>query len=766
MGPTRSVHQQRQTQFGAQISTQAPTTAAKLGVNGSSPAQVGKPSDHLADPNDWCRKMSIGSKQQPVQQKSTAHATEQSSLPKVRSNGNGFVATHPPASKQTNGVQSAFSTTSQGAAVAAHFAQEPTTWASNDSSSHKEQILQKAIPEPTVQAVHTAPPEDPFQNWFKAKVANMKVNGASSQNSSQTDSVLSPFTPIKHIDPPTSIVPQPSTQPTPQNIMQPATQAVHAPPSEDSFASWFKAKQKLVVKQENKSFNTNGNGVSSQTSSQIGSTSTPVTPLKHINPATGMTYQPPMQPTIQNTIQHTAQEFHAPPSEDPFNSWFKAKEERVSYDGKDIEKPTVNKPADNTTSQKEPVLPTHTSPVSQDGKFLQHMDNPTGPFNRNAYGKPKLTSTRLTNAFDNEKFKLNESSTATFQDFLARKNADPATNGKKYTFNGPAPKPETDLKSPQAEVFILAPAAYQLHRDSLKPAVQALQQAKIENNAALTVGQSELAATKPSHRPKLNGTTDMKHPLQPPQNRVQPVENKKATIPQFGKTDPHAVFSPSQLPPETKGTLVCKQQPQIQPQVQHRAKPRRWPSQPLDDAQFVNAMIISELQATDRGMTNTVDLTQSALVTATGFKPREECDSLDGRVSDAGIDPAFVDPPKENVRATQAADPTVQLLDWDGKNWAPAPCDWEYDRGKFDDSFIPDYIKEWSPALPCGPSVEVDMTESGFTFGTHPVDNDTLIDPIPHPECLPGKSTHSYSNALSIADRLTFARHRKLLGRG
>jgi hypothetical protein len=780
MGPTRPVHQQHQTQFGAQLLTQVSATAPKLGVNGSLPAQVGKPSDHLADPNDWCRKMGIGSKQQPVQHKSTTHATEQSSLPKVRSNGKGFVATHPPASKQTNSVQSAFGTTSQGAAVAARFAQEPTTSASNDASSHKEQVLQKASPEPTVQAVHTAPPDDPFQSWFKAKVANVKVNGASSQNSSQTDSVLSPVIPIKHIDPATSIAPQPSTQPIPQNIIQPATQVVHAPPPEDPFASWFKAKQKLVVKQEKRPFNANGNGASSQISSQMGSASTPVTPIKHIDPAIGVTFQPSTQTTIQNIIQPNSQEAHAPQPEDPFSSWFKAKKEKMSFNRKDIEKATLNQPADNTTSQKQPVSPTYTSPVSQEGKFLQHMDNPTGPFNRNAYGNPKQTevkmagttyhnmSARLTNAFDNERFKLNESSAATFQDFLTRNNADPVTNGKKYTFNGPAPKPEIDLESPRAEVSILTPAAYQHHRegfDSVNPAVQALQQAKIENNAALTDGQSELAATKSIRRPRLNGTTDIKQPLQPPQNRVQPVENKKATIPHFGKTDPHAVFSPSQLPLETQGTLVCKQQPQIQSQVQHQAKAGRWPSQPLDDAQFMNAMIISELKATDRVMTNTIDLTQSALVTATGFKPREDCDSLDGRVSDAGIDAAFVDPPKENVRATKAGDPTVQLLDWDGKNWAPAPCDWEYDRGKFDDSFIPDYIKEWSPALPCGPSVEVDMTESGFTFGTHPIDNDTLIDPIPQPECVPGKLTPSYSNSPSIADCLTFARHRKLLGR-
>ena len=96
---------------------------------------------------------------------------------------------------------------------------------------------------------------------------------------------------------------------------------------------------------------------------------------------------------------------------------------------------------------------------------------------------------------------------------------------------------------------------------------------------------------------------------------------------------------------------------------------------------------------------------------------------------------------KEAIRATQGLDASNQLLDWDKKRWAPPPCDWENDRARFDDSFIPDYIREWRADIPCGPSIQVDITADEFLNGKAPVSNDSLINPIEQPGSIPGTST-------------------------
>jgi hypothetical protein len=131
-------------------------------------------------------------------------------------------------------------------------------------------------------------------------------------------------------------------------------------------------------------------------------------------------------------------------------------------------------------------------------------------------------------------------------------------------------------------------------------------------------------------------------------------------------------------------------------------------------------------------------LTQDALVTTTGFMPRDHSLNFEDQVSDDGV---VQQNTKEGIRATQGMDPSGQLLDWDKKRWAPPPCDWENDRARFDDSFIPDYIKEWRTDIPCGPSIQVNTTSDEFVTGKCPVNNDVLIGPIEQPESTPGTST-------------------------
>lgn len=97
--------------------------------------------------------------------------------------------------------------------------------------------------------------------------------------------------------------------------------------------------------------------------------------------------------------------------------------------------------------------------------------------------------------------------------------------------------------------------------------------------------------------------------------------------------------------------------------------------------------------------------------------------------------------PKENVRATQGQDRKNELVDWDGKIMPP-PVDWETDRGTFDNSFVPKYIREdWEPKVPRGPLAAVETMAKEFQLAV-PVGFDTPFIAVPeHPLTLPGKFT-------------------------
>ncbi|PBP28862.1 hypothetical protein BUE80_DR000083, partial [Diplocarpon rosae] len=124
-------------------------------------------------------------------------------------------------------------------------------------------------------------------------------------------------------------------------------------------------------------------------------------------------------------------------------------------------------------------------------------------------------------------------------------------------------------------------------------------------------------------------------------------------------------------------------------------------------------------------------LTQDALIRKTGYKTAKESNSSGNQISNTGIDASAHR--SQDFRATRGNDP-APLVDWDGK-WAAGPCDWESERGTFDDSFVPDFIKDWQRELPRG--IAIDITAPGFIDGTCPVDNQELIAPLEHGNCIP-----------------------------
>jgi hypothetical protein len=343
----------------------------------------------------------------------------------------------------------------------------------------------------------------------------------------------------------------------------------------------------------------------------------------------------------------------------------------------------------------------------QVGSSINHVHKSTE--NRNHHGAPSQTKSsanqstpqRLTNAFGNERFHLKPDSTEQFNQYVLKR---PATNGKKYTFKGPAPAaqqqnaPLTDNKS------------------------------HIPNRPAPTPQQHPKASHKPAGFPEQSGQNGFQ------QNKVES-ENRTP----FGKPDHHAVFSPKQM--VAMNTEAQNMGNYKNPANSPHVKNGPWPSQYSIEGKSFNEKIADELKATEHVITYGAALTQDALVKTTGFKPRDHSVNFEDKISDDGV----VDQTKEGIRATQGVDAATQLLDWDRKRWAPPPCDWENDRAGFDDSFIPEYIKEWRAEIPYGLSVIVDTACDEFSLGKCPIDNDVLIDPIEHPESTPGMSTHKFA---------------------
>lgn len=123
------------------------------------------------------------------------------------------------------------------------------------------------------------------------------------------------------------------------------------------------------------------------------------------------------------------------------------------------------------------------------------------------------------------------------------------------------------------------------------------------------------------------------------------------------------------------------------------------------------------------------------LVTVSGLN-QENLEFDDDRVSETGL----LDQPRQIVRATEGNDATNELLDWDGKRWAPIPADWENDRTSFNDAFVPNYIREWEQTVPAGTAVTLSINNDYFESGKAVVDNDVLIVPLSQPDIIQSKS--------------------------
>jgi hypothetical protein len=314
--------------------------------------------------------------------------------------------------------------------------------------------------------------------------------------------------------------------------------------------------------------------------------------------------------------------------------------------------------------------------------------------------------------FNNARFHLKQDSNEHFQQYVQ---SSTVTNGKKYTFNGSTP-------AIQQQNTPIANEKAQLPSD---PTSVPQQQNRIPPQQ-----QRSFAQQNQGVRP------------QPATYTQQSSQTHAENRPPFTKQDPHMMFSPAQMAVSNANAGKVNA---------HQDIPTNgpWPTLQLTDVKSFNENVARELNATEHVTTHIPPLTQDALVTTTGFMPRDHSLNFEDQVSDDGV---VQQNTKEGIRATQGMDPSGQLLDWDKKRWAPPPCDWENDRARFDDSFIPDYIKEWRTDIPCGPSIQVNTTSDEFVFGKCPVSNDVLIDPIEQPESTPGTSTSivSYSSNVSM----------------
>jgi hypothetical protein len=341
-------------------------------------------------------------------------------------------------------------------------------------------------------------------------------------------------------------------------------------------------------------------------------------------------------------------------------------------------------------------------PMTNEEKFLAEMFKPKALLvTRTTNTDPPHRPSPLFNRFRPDAiYKLNGEgeSKDNFQSFLRDKKNTPLTNGKTYTFNEPAALPVVNAE-------------------------------KHENTSAWvdTITQNIEPASRSSN-------------------------SKKENISPFQNVDPHAVFGPPKVAPSATNNTKPVDQESDQSKQVARYKAGRWTSgSPFTDSKLAGEIMLAELDATP-----TKDpLTQDALVKTTGFAPRDCISRFD--VDDMVISDAGVPQVKEGVRAHQGVDAAQQFLDFDGKTWLPPPCDWDYERpgGRFNDSFIPEYIREWCATITEGTSVTVDTDIQLFRFGKRPINNADFDEEIVQPDSIPGMisaSLHKRFHILTFLD--------------
>jgi hypothetical protein len=265
-------------------------------------------------------------------------------------------------------------------------------------------------------------------------------------------------------------------------------------------------------------------------------------------------------------------------------------------------------------------------------------------------------------------------------------------------------------------------------------------------------------------------------PIQQPVAAAELLSNYVGDVPQvaskFTEFDPHAVFNPSNLQtglhgwstPQTSGTWNIQSSPltenhlathleksklqvmldpapkQNTPTIFHSdaiyesnsaialnsGSDGRWEDHSANkqNRQPHDQTILGELMAAKQARAG---ISQDVVLEGWGSVFSDQSvNSFEGKVSDSGIEEFS----KENVRGAQGKGAAEELLDWD-KSWLPPPCVWE-DRGAFDTSFIPDYIrKDWQPNLAAG-SVWFELDDPDFQLGRCIVNNKQLDVPLIH----------------------------------
>jgi hypothetical protein len=142
-----------------------------------------------------------------------------------------------------------------------------------------------------------------------------------------------------------------------------------------------------------------------------------------------------------------------------------------------------------------------------------------------------------------------------------------------------------------------------------------------------------------------------------------------------------------------------------------------------------------------------LDLTRDALIREIGGAPKDSSSSgIEQFVSDDGIEAHVASDEARSPNKADAhvgdsrgylAEPDDTLQQADG-TWMPVPCDWEDDRSKFENGFIPQYIAMWAKTVPpVAGKVDTDCDE--FKSGLSPLSLLRFEEPVAQPLCYPGE---------------------------
>lgn len=429
------------------------------------------------------------------------------------------------------------------------------------------------------------------------------------------------------------------------------------------------------------------------------------------------------------------------------------------------------------------ISPQSQAPTPQQNQGTGHVQKLATKATNDAPAQSKDEKVAQNAPFNNARFHLKEDSSETFQDYIQRSTV---TNGKKYTFNHSSPttkQQNAPINTQQSGSAASGPheqreiSHQQLHQHGTRASggwdVPAAPVQSSSANAGGSWGEQTTQAPQAPQAAQASawgaapsasvtnaqipqaqssgwGAAPVAGPAQaqyrgrgvpPTQQQQQRAPQSTSYIQQLGqnnienrvlatKQDPNMISTPAQMPTSD----VHAQNASVRKDTAFNGP---WPTMQSTDVKHFNDKVSPELYTSEHVPAHIPPLTQDALVTTTGFLPRDHSLNFEDQISDDGI---FVRNSKEAIRATQGMDASNQLLDWDKKRWAPPPCDWENDRAGFDGSFMPDYIREWRADIPCGPSIQVDITADEFLNGKAPVSNDSLIDPIEQPDSIPGTS--------------------------